>query len=616
MDVSLLLLECILKDTSEQCSTTYDPRDMQTINLRVENEGLSFLTITLPNFLQDIFKCLEEGKVTLHDFSGWKKRGCLPVFLQGFTKLIFSESGRLHETNSQHIYATRAVRQICSLFKKKKELCSEKRIRESLDSYCQVDDDMYSALPKNSSTELFMDTAAIIVSQVFKDHEAIDLIQSHGPGATADKINGNRKFSQSSITWLSKFDKYVSKEEFLYNTEESAYLDTEGPSVVEESYNLPCRLSYVPKTMKVPRIIALEPCSMQSIQQPIKDYLVDCLEQSPLTQGHVNFKDQSINRRLALENSLTKKKATIDLSAASDRISTEHVYLLFSVNPGLRDLLFTARSEYVDIFGSLRKLNKFASMGSALCFPVESIYFYTLCISSILERRNLPPTYPNIYKISRDVHVYGDDIIVPVDEVDYLCRFFDQFRSKVGLEKSFKKGYFRESCGMDAYAGVDITPTYLRASLPTSRKDVDLIISSISFANQCYKQGYARTTNFVKKIVENAVGSLPTINETDGGLGWHFGNYLTKVRTSKNLQRREVRTLVVDVRPEKDEINGYAALQKSLLRLQNPLELDMSYPVSYRRAAKFFKESTDKEHLKKSYGFGNLALKSRWIASA
>lgn len=98
----LTVCEHIITDMSAKC---YQPfasmtRDLNQIKKRVTHEGLSFLTITLPNFGKDFENCLSQGKVTSLHFQGWKRWRCLPAFLQGFTKLVFDAStgeiGRAH----------------------------------------------------------------------------------------------------------------------------------------------------------------------------------------------------------------------------------------------------------------------------------------------------------------------------------------------------------------------------------------------------------------------------------------------------------------------------------------------------------------------------------------
>lgn len=93
----MLLMQNVLTDCENRCGTS-TARDRETIARRVENEGLEFLTLTLPAFCSDFERSLDRGRVIPTDFSGWKRRGNLPVFLGGFLDLIFDrDSGALLE---------------------------------------------------------------------------------------------------------------------------------------------------------------------------------------------------------------------------------------------------------------------------------------------------------------------------------------------------------------------------------------------------------------------------------------------------------------------------------------------------------------------------------------
>jgi hypothetical protein len=79
---------------------------------------------------------------------------------------------------------------------------------------------------------------------------------------------------------------------------------------------------------------------------------------------------------MAKEGSVSGEIATIDLSDASDRVSLALVEELFGFNPGFLRFLKLSRSPFAQLpGGELVLLNKFASMGSALTFPVEAMVF-------------------------------------------------------------------------------------------------------------------------------------------------------------------------------------------------------------------------------------------------
>lgn len=95
----LTLCHEIFRDFIARCDTVTEDefvRDFEVIQSRIKHEGLSFLTITLPNFCQGFERSLEESKVSHCNFQGWKFTKSLPAFLQGLTRRVFSlATGRL-----------------------------------------------------------------------------------------------------------------------------------------------------------------------------------------------------------------------------------------------------------------------------------------------------------------------------------------------------------------------------------------------------------------------------------------------------------------------------------------------------------------------------------------
>jgi len=360
---------------------------------------------------------------------------------------------------------------------------------------------------------------------------------------------------------------------------------------------------------------------MQMWQQPVKTLMVKALESSKLTKGHLNFTDQSINQNLALLSSKDGKLATLDLSEASDRVHKDPVYRMLNVNPSLRDLVFITRSKRAAVSKSeFVDLNKFASMGSALCFPIESLYFYILCICARLEHKHLQPSIETIYKVTRDIYVYGDDIIVPSNEVDSIITWLHIFGNKVGLAKSFWDGRFRESCGCDAYDGVDITPIYIRQPLHGKWKS-NHIASFVATANLFWKKGLCSSANLLRQMVEREVGRLPYRSEHSEGLGWTFCDEQVKTRYNKGLQRLEVRTLVPKASKKSDALRNYSALSKCLLKLEHRLESvgrkgeDSPIPDWTSERSSFDDAMfDDKEHLETVPRFGALTLKRQWVS--
>lgn len=594
------LAECIYRDASAKCATVIDARDLRTIRSRVKHEGLSFLTITLPTFGQDFERCLDEGRLVSGFFNSFKKRLKTPAFLQGFFTRVFDSQtgGILHEPD---IACIEAVRQIAFSFKKLSVTCSEARVRKAIVEFKQCERDLEELVIGNSSSDALRSVSHVIWGSIFGRYDiASDGYPKHGPGATCERISGNAKFSHKR--WHDRLEPYFPLLESAYSVSAAFSSELEQVSIVDEADESPVRVITVPKTLKAPRIIAIEPVCMQYTQQQLKSILVREIEKSWMTAGHVNFTDQGVNRSMALTSSSSGHYATLDLSSASDRVRNDLASIMFDFNPDLLGAIQACRSKMAILPGGDKlQLVKFASMGSALCFPVESMFFYTICVMALLKKRKLPVNSLNAHKVSREVYVYGDDLIVPVNDVAAVIDHLHTFGCKVNAAKSFWTGKFRESCGMDAYDGEEVTPTYVRHMLPGNRRDTKALISLVETSNLFYKRGYWLTSNHIVKRCEAILGTLPVIGEQCSGLGkvsFCEGVYTGRFRWNPTIQVNEVLTWVPRPVYRKDRLEGYAALQKCLIQLE-------SRPPGATPVAE--------DHLLRSARYGAVVLKRHWV---
>jgi hypothetical protein len=366
--------------------------------------------------------------------------------------------------------------------------------------------------------------------------------------------------------------------------------------IVEPQDENPVRVVFVPKTQKTPRVIAIEPVCMQYIQQGILRWLVPRIERGRYTAGQVNFTDQSVNQKLALVSSKDSRFATMDLSEASDRVSSYLVDAMLESVPLFREHVFACRSTRAKLPDStIVELSKFASMGSALCFPMEAMVFFCIIVAARIRNANRHVTPRSVQKYSRDVYVYGDDLLVPSDEAPFVGHWLSIFGLKVNENKSFWTGKFRESCGTDAYNGDDVTPVYARYECPADKQHADAIVSWVSMANQFYLKGFWKTTKALRGHLDKLLGGLPFLSPQSQGLSWNsYSNWIQGSRWSKDLMRFEVRTYVPSSVWRQDCIDGDSALLKCFSTIGSS-------------------EPMDKEHLKRVAARGKLTLKRRWV---
>lgn len=599
----LKLIEAVYIDATIKCiADVSDLRDLGTIRSRVEKEGFSFLTITLPQFCRDFERSLENRRIDSTSFQGFRKNGSIPAFLQGMISRVFNqETGRIiNEKHEDTPTIIEGIRQICLLFKKVEVDCSPEREAAALTSFKETEQAFQLFQPPKEATDDFLSVAFVLWSRMLLDIKLEDCKPRHSSGATVEGISGNQKYLWQY--WHDRLEPYfplIGNAYPLGMPEDAEELNQ--LTILPEPLELPVKVVLVPKTLKAPRVIAKEPVCMQFAQQGILRVLVDRIESYRLTAGHVNFRDQTVNQTLAISASSTGQLATIDLSDASDRVPYALALRMFDSNPDLRDAIDACRSTRAELpDGELvHPLQKFASMGSALCFPVEAMYFYTICVMALLKENNLPVTHENCFKVSRDVYVYGDDIIVPSTNAVTILAHLQQYNCKVNLNKTFVSGSFRESCGIDAFAGSEVTPLYLRKLRPENRQQADQLISWVETGNLFYKKGYWRTTQFLLGIVEKIIGPLPYKSEKSAMLGRiSFLGYQTINRWNRQLQRFEVKGLIPSPVYRTDNLEGYGALSKCFLKLE-----DLKNPLVSRDAL----------HLERSARHHAVALKRGWL---
>lgn len=211
------------------------------------------------------------------------------------------------------------------------------------------------------------------------------------------------------------------------------------------------RFTTVPKDCSKDRGIAVEPSINLFFQLGYGSVLKDRLARAGLDL----LKAQDIHRQVAREASIRGHFATLDLSNASDTISSSLVKLLLPAR--WFDTLNMLRSPRTLIDGKWVKLEKFSSMGNGFTFELETLLF--LAIATAASRQN-----GDLVTIGEDVYVFGDDIIVPTGAVTNVIAALRFFGFSLNETKSFVDGPFRESCGGDFFEGMDVRPFFLKVT--------------------------------------------------------------------------------------------------------------------------------------------------------
>jgi hypothetical protein len=412
-----------------------------------------------------------------------------------------------------------------------------------------------------SISSLLWDRALLPLDR--KIYKGEGLLPKHGPGATADGLKGNHKFKLQQ--WPRRLDVFFPSSLYLIPSENHWDL-LDRVDFVEPGYEMPVKVISVPKTLKTPRIIGVEPTGMQYAQQALLRELVPILENKKLFSGSLGFTDQEPNKVLAKTSSRTQEFATLDLSDASDRVSNLLVKEMLHNLPSLSGALQACRSSRAEVPGQgTLALTKFASMGSAVTFPVEAMVFLTIVVIGYQRQLSRPLTHKDVKRILKRVRIYGDDIIIPVELVPYVTSALHDYGSVVNAHKSFWTGRFRESCGGDYYDGADVTPVYVRRVFPESRRDTKEFVSCVSLRNQLYKAGLWNAAAYLDTQLEG-MAPFPVVAESSPALGRHSFLGYSQERLCRNLHRPLVWAAVQVAKKRPSKLDGAYALMKYFLK--------------------------------------------------
>jgi hypothetical protein len=583
----MLLWQEVANELATWCCTSTS-LDYKTVQTRVEHEGDSFLTITLPNFCTDFQKSLVDGRVDRDQFQGFSFTGSLPRFLGGFFDLVFDRGTGLLLDNPS-VDAIYSIRQLTLMFGKILLPCSDARKDAAIDGYLKCEQSVKKADASRGSSEIedFHRISRLLWADLFAAVDnsiaAFEVLPKHGPGATADRLKGNQKYNQTE--WTERLEKVFPAGEFLLP--HWRYISNlDRVNWLEPGKEKPVRVVLVPKTLKTPRIIAIEPTAMQYTQQGILEAFEKAIEANDNARHFIQWKSNVPNQELARLGSLYGDLATLDLSEASDRVSNQLVRKMFANHPHLGEAVDATRSRKAEVLVKGRKeiirLAKFASMGSALCFPMESLVFMTVIFLGIEQELKRPLTNEDIKSFRGQVRTYGDDIIVPVRYVRSVVSNLESFGFKVNASKSFWTGYFRESCGKDYYKGEDVSVVRVRRVLPTQRSDAQEIISVVSLRNQLYKRGLWRTTKYLDNLVERII-PFPAVGENSPILGkQNFTSHETG-KFCSDLQIPLVKGMKVVSKLPVDKLDDTGALLKFFLKRSEEPFVDRNHLERYGR---------------------------------
>jgi hypothetical protein len=313
-------------------------------------------------------------------------------------------------------------------------------------------------VPLNRCTNDLIERARQIISDILGPltRAKLDFAESkfrYGPGATSS-VAGNDVISSKKYSC----SMHVTPRLYPYWR---SLVPLSASDIGLRAYS---RVTFVPKTSKTDRAIAIEPHLNVYVQLGIGALLRQRLRHYGINLDH----QASINRQLA---SVAHKNglATVDLSSASDTIASELIWMLLPFE--WASLLDIARTEYSLIGDEEVRLSKFSSMGNGYTFELESLIFLALARASG----------------DSNAVAFGDDIILKRDYYPRLKNALDFLGFSVNTKKTFLAGRFFESCGFDYHDGVMIRPFYFKGDYH------DYSTATIRIANKLRRYSHLRT---------------------------------------------------------------------------------------------------------------------------
>lgn len=514
------LLQAMKDDCLSLLPTNFLSKDFEYLDKRYQSEGDAFICVTLPTLGKALEVCLATGD-QFEVPAGWrlKKNSRLPVIFNDYFKRIISDDGFPIEPEHQSHVAVLLLRQVLMFWSKRTSDTMENSdlvIDEFLKRITVDRHSLFGSFTNDRRVRNALCKAKALLHNVFDrslpgNVNLRDFKRNpwgrHGPGAVANKESAAEK-------WLFDRIPYIPSKLFRWCNELVVYKS-----------NIPMpisRITCVPKDFRGPRIICIEPKEMQFGQQGLMDLIVHRVTNHYLTRKSINFFNVERSQRLCFNT----KFATIDLKDASDLISLELVKFLFPA--WFYKLIVQYRTPLVNGHVS----TCFATMGSALCFPIQTLVFWALALGTIKEfnRKNIS------YSGSTSLRVFGDDIIVPVWVAKRVCEVLTACKLKVNTSKTCIRSFVRESCGEWVYNGFSCRVSKPKVSKISSYAEWSAVVDTAQAMNE-------RCFCSTAKLLQNSA----------------FDFYRPITRWGKNLQRLEVRVPTV-VGGRSPQLTGYAGL--------------------------------------------------------
>ena len=401
-------------------------------------------------------------------------------------------------------------------FGKKAEYFDPSLIETSIQSWLQTE---YKLKGLQLPAHVLKDLREILSQQDLR-LDAAELVMRHGPGNVAEPDIRTTEAKNNFMLYDARIDKAMRRNGFFvrkfpYDTLVLPYAKRwgEGYNGLAARSQTISKLRFVRKNYKTMRSICMEPVTYMWAQQAVLNALNGAIKRSRLS-SLIDIEDQTKNRFSAQLASERLDFATLDQSRASDSVSWALIAGIFSGE--LLALLDDTRTKQVEMpNGYIFDVLKFAPMGSAVCFPIQSIVFsLVLLLCNYLHSRQidiseyLKGDIPRVDTYAPDAPqyscVYGDDIICRDDQAADMMSLLTALGFSTNEQKSyFGSLLFRESCGMYAFCGDDVSPVMFKVE-NINEDTHESRMGRIALANDLYRRGYVNARGVILRTMSTS----------------------------------------------------------------------------------------------------------------
>lgn len=316
-----------------------------------------------------------------------------------------------------------------------------------------------------ATRKLAEETGSFEIEETFD----LDFIRGHmmvGPGASqlADSTSMVHKLFMGEMSYVNPYLIPLYRSALA---ETGSWADAEFARFTEFGFTRVKggKLFFAPKNAEISRTCCTEPNLEMLFQRAAGDFLELRLERH---FGISLSVQPDNNRRMAKRGSSDQSLGTIDLVSASDSIGLQRMLAYFPAG-FLKTTMLASRCETAVLpDGRDVELRMISTMGNGFTFPLQTVIF-ACAVKAAYQVMGFACDDPK-----SQFGVFGDDLVVRRETYNFVCQMLVKLGFEVNDAKSFNSGPFRESCGHDYVAGVNIRGVYC-VSLETPQEIYSII---------------------------------------------------------------------------------------------------------------------------------------------